>query len=358
MNTRTLSTARASRLRAQLVDFRAKHSLPALGAAIVSRDGHLELDVVGVRMRDGDDPAGREDRWHLGSCGKSITAALYARLVERGDAEWGARLPELFPDLADVIDPGWSAITIDDAFVSQAGLPANLGRAELRAALRDTTPIREQRTRVTAAALSRPPRRPGRFLYSNLGYILVGAAIERITGLSYEAALTTHVLEPLAITSGGFGPPPGAWGHGARTLRLGPLVLDLGRGAPADPARIESDNPPVMSPAGRLHLTLEDWAKFHRVFLTDGGDFLRPETVERLLTPAAGRGYRQALGWAPVHGVDAVSHGQQGSNTVWNAAALLEESRERTAMVVCNDGRAKLVRQLPTLALSVLANVP
>ena len=211
-------------MRSALVEFRDKHGVPALGAALVDRDGLIELDVVGVRVRGGDDPVRQDDRWHIGSCGKSMTAALYARLVERGDAEWGARLPDLFPDLADAIAPGWSAITIDDVFVAQAGLPANLSRATMAAASRDTRPLREQRTQVTAAALARPPRRPGRFLYSNLGYIVVGAAIERITGLEFESALTTHVFAPLGISSGGFGPPPAAVGSrgpdaGARPAR-------------------------------------------------------------------------------------------------------------------------------------------
>ncbi len=195
------------------------------------------------------------------------------------------------PTLQAAIAPGWSAITIDDVFVSQAGLPANLSRATMKAAFLDTRPLREQRTDVTAAALARPPRRPGRFLYSNLGYIVIGAAIERITGLEFESALTTHVFAPLGISSGGFGPPPLLWGHEGRMLALGRLGLfDLGRGGPVDPERAESDNPAIMSPAGRMHLTLADWAKFQRVFLDRGGGFLRPETVERLLTPAAGRG--------------------------------------------------------------------
>ncbi|MEW6059696.1 MAG: serine hydrolase domain-containing protein [Actinomycetota bacterium] len=191
-----------SRLRGRLEAFRAKHSIPALGAGVVGRDGLLDADVVGVRLRDGDDPVQPEDRWHLGSCGKSITAALYARLVERGDAAWGARLADLFPDLAGSLDAGWSLITIDDLFVSRGGLPANLARSAMQTAFADPRPIREQRTEVAAQALARPPRRPGRFVYSNLGYIVIGAAIERITDRSYEDALAAHVLEPLGITSG------------------------------------------------------------------------------------------------------------------------------------------------------------
>jgi D-alanyl-D-alanine carboxypeptidase len=345
------------RLRPSLVEFRDKHAIPALGAAIVTRDGLQELDVVGVRIRGGADPVLPDDRWHIGSCCKAITAALYGRLVERGDAVWDARLPDLFPDLAGEIAPGWSAVTVDDVFVSQAGLHANLSRAQMRSACQDTRPLEEQRSEVAAVALARPPRRPGRFLYSNLGYIVMGAAIERITNLPYESALATHVLEPLGITSAGFGPPPLLWGHGGRMLQLGPLgLIDVGRVGPADPGRVRSDNPAVLSPAGRLHLTLADWAKFQRVFLASGAGFLRPETVERLLTPGPGRGYRQALGWAPAAGLGDISFGQQGSNTYWVATALLDPARERAAMVVCNEGRARLLRHTPRLALGLLSD--
>ncbi len=344
------------RLRSHLGEFRQKHAIPALGAGVLTRDGRLDLNVVGVRIRGGGDPVTLDDRWHLGSCGKSITAALYARLVERGDAQWGARLPDLFPDLADAIDPAWSDATIDDVFVHRAGLRANLGRSEMAAAYRDVRPLREQRTEATAAALARPPRWPGDFAYSNLGYIVIGAVIERITDLPFESALTTHVLEPLGITSGGFGPPSHPRGHGGRMLLLGRLgAVDLGRGAPADPERVESDNPAVMGPAGRLHLTLDDWAKFQRVFLTQGEGFLLPETVERLLTPAPGPGQRQAMGWAPAASLGDISFGQQGSNTFWVAAALIDRAQERTAMVVCNEGRARLLAKTARLAVRLLA---
>ena len=351
-------TVPPAELRAQLVGFRHKHAVPALGAAVVTRDGGVDVDVVGVRIRGGDDPVRLDDRWHIGSCGKSITAALYARLVEGGEAEWGARLPDLFPDLAERIDAGWSAITIDDVFVSQAGLPANLGRSEISAAWGDERPPEEQRTEAAAAALAQSPRRPGRFLYSNLGYIVIGAAIERITGLPYESALATHVLAPLGITSGGFGPPPGLWGHGGRMLALGPLgLIDLGRGKPADPEQPRSDNPAIMSPAGRLHLTLGDWARFQRVFLKQHEGFLRPETVERLLTSASGSGQRHALGWAPAQGLGDASFGQQGSNTWWVATAIIDRAREHTSMVVANEGRARLLKDTPALALQLLSGV-
>ncbi len=243
-------SATTSGIRATLEAFRDEHDIPALGAGIVTRDGGLAVDVVGERVRGGADPIRPDDRWHIGSCGKSMTAALYARLVERGDAAWGASLADLFPDLAGTIDPAWAGITIDDLFVCQSGLPANMARSQMLAGLTDTRPLHEQRSEVVAGALARPPRKPGRFLYSNLGYLVAGGAIERITGGGFEEALRAHVLDPLGIVSAGFGPPSGPWGHAGRMLALGPLHLDLGPGAPADPADSASDNPSAMAAGG------------------------------------------------------------------------------------------------------------
>ena len=269
-------------------------------------------------MCGGGDTVRAGDAWHIGSCGKSMTAALYARLVERGEAEWGAPIPALFPELA--IDPGWSAVTIDDALAGAAGFQSDLGRDAMAAAYDDARPLPLQRAVAAAAALARAPRRSRRSRDSNLGYLVIGAAIERITGAPYEQALTAHVLQPLGIASGGFGAPPSIRGHRART--------------PAPPDDPRADDPPLMGPAGRLHLALADWARFQQVFLTEGGGFLEAATVERL---------------------HAAARSQQGSNTFWVATALVDRDRRRAALVVCNDGKRRLLAGTAKLAARLLS---
>ena len=194
-------------------------------------------------------------------------------------------------------------------------------------------------------------------MHSNLGYAIIGAVIERLTGLSYEEALGKHLFEPLGITSGGFGPPADIWGHGGRILPLGPLgAIDIGRTKPRDPSDAESDNPAVITPAGRMHLSLEDWARFQRIFLTGGGGYLRPETVERILTPIPGPGMVQALGWAPIPATAPEgSFGQQGSNLRWSAIAIIDRRRERTAIAVTNEGTVRMLAKLPELTLELLS---
>ena len=212
-------------LRDLLEEARRACGAPAMGVALVDPDGSAEVVVAGTRVRGRDLPVAEDDPWHIGSCTKSMTALLYARLVESGRAAWGAPLPDLLPDLASGADPGWAAVTIDDVLRHRAGLPANLPLRDMRDAAADVRPVRVQRTAAAAGALARPPDRPGRFHYSNLGYMVAGAAIERIVDAPWEEALDAEVLAPLGIASAGVAPgravgPPaahrrlGAWPAG------------------------------------------------------------------------------------------------------------------------------------------------
>ncbi len=350
-------TVSVETLRERVEAAQVKSKIPALGAAIVTADEtEMPAWVTGERVRGRGDPASITDLWHIGSCAKSMTGALYARLVERGDAAWEATLPELFADLPGA-DPAWRDTRIDQVLTHRAGFPANLDRSGTLAAFIDERPIVDQRSEAVALALSKPPAKPGSFRYSNLSYIIAGAAIERIVGRSWEEAIVEEVLAPLGVTTVGFGAPTGEqpWGHRARWLQVG-------RGEPVAPGsrerpNVRADNPPVMSPAGRIHLTLEDWARFIRIFLTDGRPLLSSPSIAKLTTPPVGKGAKQGIGWAIPPGKlrRDIALGQQGSNTAWVATALIGSSRDRAALVVCNDGRSRMLAVTGHLAVGLLA---
>lgn len=345
----------AGELIAMLERFRRRCAMPAVGAALVTIGEAPRVAVVGQRVRGRPEPVTARDRWHIGSCAKAMTATLVGRLVDRGVVGWTATLPGLFPDLGGRIDPCWNEITLAQVLTHRAGLPANLSPTELASAQVDRRPLTEQRTAVVAAALSRPAGAVGRFCYSNLGYIVVGAAIERLTGMPYENALVDEVLRPLGVSSAGFGAPTGPhpWGHQPRRMLLSGGV---GRGPAVDPTSTGGDipdNPPVMSPAGRVHLALADWARFLRVFIAPDQDLLRPATMTMITTPAPGPGTRQAMGWASAADRN-VAYGQQGSNRLWVATALVAADRRSVAAVVCNDGRTRLLLATARLATALL----
>ncbi|MEL7206773.1 MAG: serine hydrolase domain-containing protein [Actinomycetota bacterium] len=381
-------------LGAELETFRQRHRVPAVVGAVVDREGDLRAEAIGVPCldRSGGDPSSDEssraelsgaesegadlsgaesggaesseaesrepvttdDRWHIGSCGKAMTAAVYARLVETGRAEWGLPVRSLFPDVTTV-DPGWESPTIDDLLHSRAGVASNPPRSRLRSLHASTEAHPDQRSQMVAEILATAPNRPGRFRYSNLGYVMAGAAIDRLSGMTYEEALRTELAEPLGMRSLGFGPPPRLCGH-RRSLQLGPI--GLGGRTTASPGAGDSDNPPLYTPAGRMHLTIADWAAFQGLFLNRGAPLLGPASIEHLINiPGSGKGPSMAMGWASAEQIGA-SLGMQGSNTLWVATALIDRDRSRSAMVITNDGNPRLLRRTAELAARLLGLQP
>jgi D-alanyl-D-alanine carboxypeptidase len=291
---------------------------PALAGAVVTREGLSFLEAAGVRRKGQPDPVTAEDKWHLGSNTKAMTAALYGRLVEQGKARWGATLASLFPDLK--LDPAFAAATIETLMSHRAGVSDTglLTGDWLRAAHADTRPLPVQRAEFAAKALTaRPGGVPGQFAYANANFMIAGAAIERIAQRSWEETIKAELFDPLGMASAGFGAPKGAqpWGHQFLGVMLNPLD-------PTGP----SDNPPALGPAGTVHMSLTDYAKFIRLFLTDGGKLLKPETIAHLTAPPTPGDQSYALGWItfaqrPWAKGPALAH--EGSNTFWHAFAAV-----------------------------------
>jgi CubicO group peptidase (beta-lactamase class C family) len=302
---------------------------PAVAGAVVGPKGVEDIVFAGVRRIGAPDPVGRDDLWHLGSNTKAMTAALYGRLVEQGAARWGATLTELFPQVA--VDPAFAPVTVEQLLGHRSGIvdaPIIQGGWLLRAH-QDKRPLPVQRAELAGQILAAPPAgQPGAFAYSNMGYILAGSAIERITGQGWEEAMTSRLFKPLGVTAAGFGPPTGAnpWGH-----RPGGGGL-----VGVDPSGF-ADNPPALGPAGRIHMTLTDYGRFLRLFL-GGEGLLKPATVSRLTTPVPGEGRPYALGWAV--SAPAWSPGpliaHEGSNTMWHAVSFVSPGLKRAFVGVCN----------------------
>lgn len=312
-----------------LDEIRIEAGIPALGGAVVTADGLPWIGVSGVRQAGGQDAVTTNDRWHLGSNSKAMTAALYARLVEQGRARWQASMPALFPDIG--VDPAWAGITIEHLLGHRAGVRDARSMPVWMIQAFAGNDIPALRSALARSVLgSAPPGPMGDFSYSNAGYVIAGAAIERITGEPWEDTMRRELFEPLGMASTGFGAPTGgnAWGH------RGPGL------SPMDPAGMLADNPPALGPAGTVHASMEDYGRFLRVFLTNGGGWLSPESLAILTTPLAGEGQAYALGWGVVSGPTwtggqpALTH--DGSNTMWLARTVVAPGRGSAAICVAN----------------------
>ncbi|MGL4553009.1 MAG: serine hydrolase domain-containing protein, partial [Gemmataceae bacterium] len=272
-----------------------------------------------------------DDRWHLGSDTKAFTATLLAVLAERGKIDLDATVPEALPAVAAVVPPGYKEVTINQVLRHRAGLPDNLANWW---AIPLTASPQEQRLQAVRRGLAmKPVHEPGTaYGYSNLGYVLAGAAAERAGGAAWEELLEKHVLKPLEITEYGFG-PVGTVGKIDQ-----PMAHDK-KGRPVDPTP-RADNPPVMGPSARLHLSMKDWAKFAQDQLKGArgaGKLLKPEGYKRLHGFEKGETYTPG-GWIVDTSAGFVVLTHDGSNGGYYCSAALMPAVDIAVLVACNQG--------------------
>jgi CubicO group peptidase (beta-lactamase class C family) len=310
-----------------LKPIREKNDVPAIAAAVVTSAGIQFVGAVGVRKRGTDIPVALDDQWHLGSDTKSMTSMLIARLVERGQLKWETTLAEVFPDLVPQMDTNFQKVTLLQLLSHRAGLPPNL---KLASYIGDD--VMALRLRAVREELAKKPQSaPGKtYQYSNLGYIIAGAVVEKVTGKSWEQSVSSEIFGPLQMTSVGFG----GTGTPGKTDQPWPHTAN---GQPTSENGPDMDNLPVMGPAGRVHCSIQDWAKFIQDQLRGArGEpaLLKPDTYQKLHTPPFDGDY--ALGWRAVKrswgGGTVLNHA--GNNTM-NFANVWIAPQRNFAILVC-----------------------
>lgn len=324
----------------------AADGMPALTAWVTDGERTLARGVAGVRVRGGEVKATLDDRWHVGSCTKSMTATLFAAMVMNGMELAESTTPlEMFPQLTETADPAWKEVTMRRLLTNRAGVVGNLGGEHPALWGRCYSGQMDgpaQRRLLVQVLTEQPPElAPGSaYRYSNAGFAIAGAMLEAKAGAPYEELMVKHLFGPLGMESAGFGPPGGSsdaaapdapWGHDAAGAAVPPTVR-------------RADNPEVIAPAGRVHLTMEDWARYARFHLRgERADqpLLPSLAVKRLHQPEAADAMpRYAAGWIVAEIGDPPERllAHSGSNTLWYAVIWLAPEQDFAVLLACNDG--------------------
>jgi CubicO group peptidase (beta-lactamase class C family) len=314
---------------------RVKYKLPALAGAIFTTDGITELAATGVRKAGTDVLVTVNDLWHLGSDTKMMTALLAGSFVAEGKLSWDDKVVSFFPELADKIAPSLKDITIAQVLHHQAGLSENLSR--WNRTFLNGTPA-QQRLRTVETILEYPAYTPGTFHYANNDYILIGAILEKIGGKPWEDLIRERIFQPLGMNSAGFGGlgTPGQidqpWPHS-------------GAGTPMQTNGPAMDNPDYVNPAGRVHCTMQDWARFLIDQLKGGSGMkaLLPNAIySAMQTPVPPDNY--GFGWIildrPWAGGKALTHA--GSNTMNYCVCWLAPGKKFGVLACTNQGATDL----------------
>src|SRR2546430_10229294 len=101
---------------------RESNGLPAIAAGVMKEGRLLALGAAGVRKAGTDAVVTRDDKFHIGSDTKAMTATLAAMLVGEGKLRWNQTLSEVFPERAAKMDAGYRPVTLEMLLTHRAGM--------------------------------------------------------------------------------------------------------------------------------------------------------------------------------------------------------------------------------------------
>jgi CubicO group peptidase (beta-lactamase class C family) len=282
--------------------------------------------VTGIRRTDAVTPESTAvtDQWHLGSNTKSMTAILIHMLIQAGKINLTTTVGQLFPYLPFTLFPtppsnactcanfsnaigyfaespyscglaihtSWQHITVAHLLTHSSGLEAldtavfpgsSVFAQEFELERNGTTEActnyslpsrRYHLSQLLSMIVPTPPSSindSAAYYYSNNNHILLGLILEEIWHLPWEVIIQQQLFDPLGMATAGFGSP----------IEQMPLTSFATQpfGHVMDTAGVlhstDTDNLKLLGPAGTVHASLNDWAKFIACHLQEGRD-LRP----------------------------------------------------------------------------------
>ena len=182
-----------------------RQDVPGLALALVDDQQLVWARGFGYADRQHRINASEHTAFHAGDLSKLLIASATLQLAERGQLSLDAPLQDTLREFyvrsrfhADQSEAD-RAITFRRLLSHQSGLPG-----EHLPPLFGERPssLGQLPAKVSGVWLSNPPGT--QVAYSNLGYELVGAAIERNTGKHFEQHMREHLLDPLQMTRSSF----------------------------------------------------------------------------------------------------------------------------------------------------------
>ena len=166
------------------------------GSVCLMLDGKVLVSKAwGEADREARTPNTDTTRFGIASVGKMFTAVAIAQLAESGKLAFDDRVAMYAPGW---LPPGADSITIAHLLTHTSGLGDYLGTVVNDRTGRRFDDLEDYRD---LAAGSNLEFRPGRgFRYSNTGYVVLGAILERITGEPWNTWIESHVLAAAGAT--------------------------------------------------------------------------------------------------------------------------------------------------------------
>jgi CubicO group peptidase (beta-lactamase class C family) len=359
------ATGQDGALTAYLEGVRTTHALPAVAAAVVKDGEVVASGAVGVRALGTDVPVAIDDRFHIGSDTKAMTATLAGMMIDEGELRWESTIGEVLGGKVQGMDSALAAVTLEQLLSHTSGIPTDNDEIANIYFNVDAFDFNTGDLRIKALEawkMNKPEAPPGApFQYSNLGYMIAGAMIETAAGQPWEELIYQRIFEPLGLATAGLGPQAT---FGKLDAPVGHRLADDVATATAPVSGLSdvtpmmwgaaADVPPLLGPAGVAHMSILDFAKWAGWNAGDGKRgpaLVKPETLRRIHqqhvdltiedpppgTPTSG-GY--ALGWGIVgmSWADSPLLTHNGSNGMNLAKVTIDKAHDFGVVAATNIG--------------------
>ena len=286
------------------------------GAVLVARDGEVLLDRgYGFANLEWSVPNDGDTKFRLGSVTKQFTAVAIMLLNERGLVDLDAPVKTYLPDAP----AAWDGVTVRHLLTHTAGVPNftdfdDYGASKTLPATMDS---------LIGRFRDRPlDFQPGEgWSYSNSGYILLTAIVEKASGRSYADFVAETLFQPLGMADSGYD------SHAAVLPRRASGYAPTARGI------VNADYIDMSIPqgAGALYSTTRDLLKWEQGLF--GGRLLTPASLALLTTPVRNQ-YAFGLAVTQAGGNTTIAH--SGGIEGFNTHMAWDPDRRMTVIVLGN----------------------
>lgn len=235
---------------------RIAYKIPEVGYAVIDSKTILEISVLGKHSTELPDIATIDDRFHIGSNTKAMTAFIIAKYVENGKLKWTTKFFDIFPEWKKNSNPTYHKITLQDLLSHRARIQPFQGENDpIIPEIKGTK--QEKRKLFGKFVLTLAPTDEDtihKFNYSNADYTLAALMLEKVTKKSWEQLIEKIFNKDLKLEVGFSWPEnqknKDTWGHSYENGKLIPV-----------PSNVDY-HLDFTEPAGDLNIKLKDYIKF------------------------------------------------------------------------------------------------
>ncbi len=296
------------------------------GVVLVAQEGKpVYHKAFGLANREKNIPNTLRTRFDIGSMNKTFTKVVILQLADEGKLDLSDKLVDYLPGFTQ---KGTEKITIEHLLTHQSGFGDYHSPEYMQ------TPPAERTINWIVERVQNMPLmfEPGTEQeYSNAGFVLLGAIIEKVTGTSYHRNVVERIIEPLGLQQT----------HVENKSTVPQKAIGYFKTATGE-LRDNNNFSELPNPDGGFHSTTSDIMTFYREYFY-GNTLLDNET--RKLDPMFGfvQEHRNSGGAIPLAG------GFPGANTV-----LYEILRDRITVVVFANMDEPVAEQLGAGILAII----